>query len=187
MSNAILPEVARTSRLADPYLLWFWNSNVRSTAIVLNSLVRADAQARLNHADRSVDDGRAQGGRWGNTQENAYAMGSLVNYYRKYETVVPDFSAVVTLGDGRSRSTGIQEVGRLEVSGFLDAAGAVGDTRGDPALTFSRAGTGTLFIPPGFVTLGRGDSARARQRVPRGTEIRTVCREWSGRRPPQRG
>jgi hypothetical protein len=37
-------------------------------------------------------------GRWGNTQENAHAMEALVAYYRKYEAVVPDFRAVVTLG-----------------------------------------------------------------------------------------
>ena len=42
MSNAILPEAgaSHVEELADPYLLWFWNSNVRSTAIVLNSLAK---------------------------------------------------------------------------------------------------------------------------------------------------
>ena len=46
MSNAILPEAgsAHVEELSDPYLLWFWNSNVRSTAIVLNTLVRAGAR-----------------------------------------------------------------------------------------------------------------------------------------------
>ena len=49
MSNAILPEAgsSHVEELSDPYLLWFWNSNVRSTAIVLNSLARA-----LDPADR---------------------------------------------------------------------------------------------------------------------------------------
>ena len=43
MSNAIRPEggSAHVQELADPYLLWFWNSNVRSTSIALGSLVRA--------------------------------------------------------------------------------------------------------------------------------------------------
>src|SRR3712207_8601920 len=31
---------AHVEELNDPYLLWFWNSNVRSTAIVLDSMVR---------------------------------------------------------------------------------------------------------------------------------------------------
>ena len=38
IENAVLPEggSAHVEELNDPYLLWFWNSNVRSTAIVLN-------------------------------------------------------------------------------------------------------------------------------------------------------
>ncbi len=149
MSNAILPEAgsAHVEELADPYLLWFWNSNVRSTAIVLNSLVRADAQAQsITPIVRWMMAAR-KSGRWGNTQENAYAMESLVNYYRKYETVVPDFSAVVTLGT--------DEVARQEFKGrSADSKSADFSmpqvlSKGTPGaalpLTFSRAGTGTLF------------------------------------------
>ena len=42
MGNAILPEAAtaHVEELNDPYLMWYWNSNVRSTAIALNSLVK---------------------------------------------------------------------------------------------------------------------------------------------------
>ena len=85
MKNAVLPEggSAHVEELNDPYLLWFWNSNVRSTAIVLESpgaavdagcstcgpMVRWMLAARKN-------------GRWGNTQENAMAMEALVTYYR---------------------------------------------------------------------------------------------------------
>ena len=45
LANAILSEAgsSHVEELNDPYLLWFWNSNVRSTAIVLNSLVNGDA------------------------------------------------------------------------------------------------------------------------------------------------
>ena len=42
---------------------------------------------------------RSKDGRWGNTQENAWAMESLVDYYRKYESETPDFTAVVNLGN----------------------------------------------------------------------------------------
>ncbi len=38
-------------------------------------------------------------GRWGNTQENAHAMESLVAYYRRYEATVPDFTGVAMLGE----------------------------------------------------------------------------------------
>jgi alpha-2-macroglobulin len=86
-------------------------------------------------------------GRWGNTQENAHAMESLVAYYRKYESVVPDFSAVAKLGDteilrrqfkGRTTESTTKALSMTQVLGV----GVAGDTK---ALTFARQGTGTLF------------------------------------------
>jgi uncharacterized protein YfaS (alpha-2-macroglobulin family) len=149
LANAILPEAgsAHVEELSDPYLLWFWNSNLRSTAIALNTLVRAGA------ADTDVRPmvrwmmAARKDGRWGNTQENAHAMESLVAYYRKYETVVPDFSAVVKLGDaeiargqfkGRTTESTMKELAMPRVLG----AGSAGTSQ---ALTFTREGTGTLF------------------------------------------
>ena len=149
LSNAILPEggSAHVEELNDPYLLWFWNSNVRSTAIVLNTLVRAggaDVQARplVRWLLATRKDGR-----WGNTQENAHAMESLVAYYRKYESAVPDFTAVVRLADtelargafkGRTTVAQTKDIPMAQVL----AGGAAGATR---PLTFTREGTGTLF------------------------------------------
>jgi uncharacterized protein YfaS (alpha-2-macroglobulin family) len=149
LSNAILPEAgsAHVEELSDPYLLWFWNSNVRSTAIALNTLVRAGAaDTEIRPMVRWMMAVRKDG-RWGNTQENAHAMESLVAYYRKYETVVPDFSAVVKLGDteiarerfrGRSTESVTKEMAMAQVLG----AGPAGASR---SLTFTRDGTGTLF------------------------------------------
>jgi len=86
-------------------------------------------------------------GRWGNTQENAHAMESLVAYYRRYEAAVPDFTGVAMLGDrvvarepfkGRSTQAAIRDVPMAEI---LDSAPA-GTAR---PLTFARDGTGTLF------------------------------------------
>jgi len=149
MSNAILPEAgsAHVEELADPYLLWFWNSNVRSTAIVLNSLVKGSAQPQaITPIVRWMMAAR-KGGRWGNTQENAYAMESLVNYYRKYETTIPDFSAVVSVGADevaretfKGRSTGSTST-NLSMPQLL-SKGTPGTTL---PLTFNRTGTGTLF------------------------------------------
>ena len=76
------------------YLMWFWNSNARSTAIVLGSLVRdSDDAALVPGTPRGGSCRSVKKGRWGNTQENALAMESLVDYYRKYEKEVPDFTA----------------------------------------------------------------------------------------------
>jgi uncharacterized protein YfaS (alpha-2-macroglobulin family) len=163
MTNAIVPEggSAHVEELSDPYLLWFWNSNVRSTAIVLNSLVRAEAtEIAPRTLVRWLMTVR-KNGRWGNTQENAHAMESLVAYYRKYESTIPDFSAVVTLGGGELARQEFK--GRSSVSVSKDvpmatilAGGAPGastppapqraeDARSGSRLTFTREGSGTLF------------------------------------------
>jgi uncharacterized protein YfaS (alpha-2-macroglobulin family) len=149
MTNAILAETgsAHVEELNDPYLLWFWNSSIRSTAIVLGSLVRASADVdQIRPIVRWLMSARKDG-RWGNTQENAYAMESLVSYYRKYESTIPDFTAVVMLGDrqlaresfsGRSTETTTAEVTMAQVL----ASGRPGS--GQP-LTVARDGAGTLF------------------------------------------
>ena len=149
MSNAILPEggSAHVEELADPYLLWFWNSNVRSTAIVLNTIVKGSA------ADPAVTPlvrwlmAIRKDGRWGSTQENAYALESLVNYYRKYETTVPNFSAVVRLGPdeiAREPFTGRSADARSRDLSLPRVLTSVAPGVSQP-LTFSREGTGTLF------------------------------------------
>jgi uncharacterized protein YfaS (alpha-2-macroglobulin family) len=149
VSNAILPEggSAHVEELADPYLLWFWNSNVRSTAIVLNSVVRAGiADAPMRQLVRWMMAAR-KGGRWGNTQENALAMEALVAYYRKYEPTVPDFRAVVSLGSreltreefrGRSTEASSTNVPMSQVRSTAASGTTV-------PLTFQRDGNGTLF------------------------------------------
>lgn len=154
MSNAVLPEAgsAHVEELSDPYLLWFWNSNTRSTAIVLNSLVRGvAADIAPRPLVRWLMDARKDG-RWGNTQENAYAMEALVAYYRKYESTVPDFRAVVMLGEteiareqfkGRSSTSTTKDVPMPRV--------VAGATPGSTSpLTFTREGAGTLFYTARF-------------------------------------
>ncbi len=149
MSNAVLVEAgsAHVEELSDPYLLWLWSSNVRTTAIVLNSLVKAGvADAPVRQMVRWLMLARKHG-RWGNTQENAHAMQALVNYYRKYEPDVPSFRAIAALGaqelaredfKGRSSSSVTKELSMSQVL----AATPAGTSR---PLTFTREGTGTLF------------------------------------------
>lgn len=155
MANAILPEAgsAHVEELSDPYLLWFWNSNVRSTAIVLNSLVKSALPTGSSPPPPHVRElvrwllNVRKDGRWGNTQENALAMEALVNYYRKFEPSAPDFRAIVTLGEQelareefrkRSAESHTTNVPIAQITGSAPA----GATR---ALTFTREGSGTLF------------------------------------------
>ena len=149
IANAILPEAAtaHVEELNDPYLLWFWNSNVRSTAIALNSLVTADAPGAPYRGLVAWLLRARKNGRWGNTQENAMALEALVAYYRKFEATVPDFTATVALGtaplttarfQGRSADAKGTDV---PMSSILAAA----PPGTDQPLTFTRAGQGTLF------------------------------------------
>ncbi len=149
LANAILAEggSAHVEESDDPYLRWFWSSNVRSTAIVLNTIVRAGVEdAPVRGLVRWMMAARKKG-RWGNTQENAHAMEALVGYYRRYEAAIPDFTAVVTAGDqeiARGQFTGRStrsQTADVPMARTL-ALAAPGSTR---QLTFTREGAGTLF------------------------------------------
>jgi uncharacterized protein YfaS (alpha-2-macroglobulin family) len=148
--NSIQPEGgnAFVNELKDPYLLWFWSSNERSTAIALGTLVRnGQDEAIVKRMVRWLMNVRKDG-RWGNTQENAWAMAALVDYYKKYESEVPDFTAVVTLGaeaiasapfKGRSSDAKVQEFSMAQVL----AKGTPGQKL---PIVFNRDGAaGTLF------------------------------------------
>jgi alpha-2-macroglobulin len=149
MLNAVLPEggSAHVEELSDPYLLWFWNSNVRSTAIVMGSLVRQGGDEQIvKRMVRWLMAVRKKG-RWGNTQENAWAMESIIDYYKKYEAQVPDFTGVVTAGT--------QTLTKQEFHGRTTEAKPKDWTMpqvlqfGTPGtqlpIVFERQGTGTLF------------------------------------------
>ncbi len=149
MSNAILTEAgsAHVEELSDPYLLWFWNSNVRSTSIVLSTLTRTSAADHLVRPLARWLLAARKKGRWGNTQENAWAMEALVAYYRKYESETPDFRAVARLaGDEIARAT---FEGRTTDAVVREMAMPALASRMTPGtrreLTFNREGTGTLF------------------------------------------
>ena len=146
--NAILPEggSAHVEELSDPYLIWFWSSNVRSTALALGSLVRnVPDDPLVPRMVRWLMQVRKQG-RWDDTQENGAALEALVDYYKKYESDPPDFRAVVELGrrtlaaaEFRGRSTDAQtkDLPMREIA----AAGAPGEPLD---LSFRKEGTGTL-------------------------------------------
>lgn len=147
--NAVLTEAgaSHVEELNDPYLLYFWNSNVRSTAIVLDNLVRGDGEVTvIRSMVRWLMDVR-KNARWGNTQENAWAMAALVDFYRKYESVTPDFAATVSLAteplmnaEFRARSTKAQSSDTPMPQ--LLAKGAAGSEK---PLVFRRDGKGTMY------------------------------------------
>ena len=149
IGNAILPEAAtaHVEELSDPHLLWFWNSNVRSTAIALNSLVKANVPGVPYRALVTWLLQARKDGRWGNTQENAMALEALVSYYRRFEATVPDFTATAALGaaplatarfQGRSADAKATDVPMTSILASAPAGS-------EQPLTFTREGAGTLF------------------------------------------
>jgi uncharacterized protein YfaS (alpha-2-macroglobulin family) len=148
LNNAILPEggSAHAEELTDPYLLYFWNSNIRSTAITLGSLTRhGESEQLVKQMVRWLMNARVKG-RWGNTQENVWAMESLVDYYRKYESETPDFTAIVKLGNDAIANDAFK--GRSTVAKSHDVPMAQLQQQHPGAelpVTFDRQGTGTLF------------------------------------------
>jgi len=149
IDNSVLPEGghAFVNELGDPYLLWLWSSNVRSTAIVMGTLVRGGEHEEIVKRMARWMMKVRKGGRWGNTQENAWALAAFVDYYRKYEAETPDFVASVMLGSeplatatfqGRSTEAKTQQFTMQQ----LLSKGSAGQQL---PLVFSREGTGTLF------------------------------------------
>jgi len=173
--NTILAEggASHVEELTDPYLLWYWNSNIRSTAIALGSLVRNDPAdpATTQSIVRWLMQVRKKA-RWGNTQENAWAMSALVDYYRAFEKEIPDFSGVAKLGletlmteafKGRDTKARMTDTPMQK----LAAAAKPGERL---PLAFHREGTGTLFYTaqfsyaPAALTLDAFDSGIRIQR-----------------------
>lgn len=148
IENAILTEAgaSHVEELSDPYLLWYWNSNPRSTALALGSIVRdTDRTTLVPSLVRWLMQVR-RNGRWGNTQENAMAMEALVDYYRKYEKDVPDFTAVVALGADTLMKEPFKGRSSEAKSKSLPMADLAAKFSGKPQdLLFKKEGTGTLF------------------------------------------
>jgi uncharacterized protein YfaS (alpha-2-macroglobulin family) len=144
LTNAISPEAgeAHVEELKDDYLAWLWSSNTRTTAIALGTLVRGgEDEGLVKPMVRWMMKAR-QKGRWGNTQENSWAMEALVDYYRKYESETPDFTGVVTVGANTVAKDAFR--GRSTEAKVHDVPMAQLPTATVPVL-FDKQGTGVLF------------------------------------------
>ncbi|HEX8255286.1 MAG TPA: alpha-2-macroglobulin family protein [Thermoanaerobaculia bacterium] len=168
--NSISPEGghAHVEELDDPYLEWFWSSNVRSTAIVLGTLVRGgEDEEMVKRLVRWLMQQR-KGGRWDDTQENAWALDALVEFYRRYESETPDFVATLSLGGaqlaqqpfrGRSTEAKSQQWSMAEILRHGTAAAP---------MTFTREGTGTLYY---MLRLRYANDVMQQQALNRGFQI----------------
>jgi hypothetical protein len=80
---------------------WIFQSNVRTTAAVLQALL--ESRGQVEFAEKAVKwlVTERKSGRWRTTQENAYVFDALATFYRVYEKTRPDFAATVSI-EGRS-------------------------------------------------------------------------------------
>ncbi len=124
---------------------WNWNSDVRTTAIVLNTLEQMDPQnPLLANSVRWLMSHRSQG-HWQSTQETAWTLLSLANWMRATGELQANYDYAVglndqTIGQGQANASTLRDVWttRVQVSDLLK------DTANN--LVFARSGgSGNLY------------------------------------------
>jgi uncharacterized protein YfaS (alpha-2-macroglobulin family) len=130
---------------------WYWDSSTRSSALVLIAMLRATPEHPLaSKLTRGLLEAR-RGGRWANTQENAFALLALADYAAVYEAEEPRFDGRVWLGN--------TAVADLHVDGrafeFEDAFTPMAELatvaeQADGRLILERAGQGRMYYRVGL-------------------------------------
>ncbi len=132
---------------------WYWDSEVRSSALVLLAMLALEPEHPLVvKLARGLLDAR-RGGRWASTQENAYALLALADYAAVYEAEEPAFEGRIWL-DRRV-------LARVEVAGrspeferaFTPIAALLAADPQDPdasRLILERAGVGRMYYRVGL-------------------------------------
>jgi uncharacterized protein YfaS (alpha-2-macroglobulin family) len=125
------------------------HSNRRVDAIVLDALIEGDPGSDLIPKVVNGLLAHRTRGRWGNTQENVFALLALDSYFKRFEARTPDFVARIWLGDtyvGAHAYKG-RTTERHQSSipmGFLQEASAPQD------LILSKEGPGRLYFRLGL-------------------------------------
>ncbi len=125
--------------------VWNWNSDTRTTAIVLGTLVHTDPQNRLvANAVRWLMSHRT-GGHWASTQETAWTLMALADWMRESGELKGNYNYAVglndkTLAQGKASPETIRQTQTLRV----DVADLLKDAANK--LVFARdAGQGNLY------------------------------------------
>jgi alpha-2-macroglobulin len=138
----------------DSQFTWYWDSDTRSSAILLIAMLRTDPQHPLvSKLTRGLLESR-RGGRWSNTQENAYALLALADYAAVYEADAPDFDGRVWLNNTMLTSVHVEGRAFEFEHGFtamdtLLGVGAGAQANDDPLL-LERAGQGRMYYRVGL-------------------------------------
>ena len=139
----VTPTEAHFEEGDDPSLAWVYSSNLRTTAIILQTLIETGIDNALIPQIARWVVARRESGHWRSTQEDLYVLHALNDYFSAYEAETPDFGFRVALdartvlqGTFRERRAAAKQVG-LGLSD-LRAGKKV-------ALTITKDGTGTLY------------------------------------------
>jgi uncharacterized protein YfaS (alpha-2-macroglobulin family) len=155
LSNALRVEgdEAHVQELNPDALGWIWHSNTRSTAVVLDGLVRR-GDGTSTETPTTIVSGLVRwllaaqrNGHWGDTQSNATTLQGMVSYYRRFERDVPDMTATATLGTtqlGTATFRGRSVVSQQIAVAMPQVLRAVASGSTAP-LTLSKTGTGRLY------------------------------------------
>jgi uncharacterized protein YfaS (alpha-2-macroglobulin family) len=94
----IAPTTAHFEERPDFDLWWCFDSNTRTTALIMQALIETQPESPLvpKIVRWLIEEQRV--GRWRTTQENLYVVDALATYMRAFEKDEPDFRATITLG-----------------------------------------------------------------------------------------
>jgi uncharacterized protein YfaS (alpha-2-macroglobulin family) len=139
----VSPTEAHFEEGDDSSLDWIYSSNLRTTALILQTLVETGVENPLIPQIARWIVARRESGHWRSTQEDLYVLYALNDYYRVYETANPDLGFRVALDAGtvlegtfRERRAAAKEV-RVGLSGLRGGTTV--------PLTITKDGMGTLY------------------------------------------
>lgn len=100
---------------------WNWNSDTRTTAIVLDALLELNPDNPLNAGAVRWLMRNREGGHWASTQETAWTLMALTDWMVKSGELQADYGYAVQLndekiGEGQVSSTTLEETRRLRVA-----------------------------------------------------------------------
>jgi hypothetical protein len=157
---------------------WYWDSSVRSSALTLMALLRAEPEHPLaSKLTRGLLEAR-RGGRWSNTQENAYALLALADYAAVYEAEEPRFDGRVWLGNTALASVHVEgrefafEDAFTPMTELITAA-----DQADDRLILERAGQGRMYYRVG---LEWASTATDKPAKAEGIELTRTLRDSNG-------
>lgn len=120
------------------------HSSLRSNALALMALLDAGDTSTLPEKVAVYLLGKRRNGFWRNTQENAWSLLALSEYYRRRESQPIDFQASVRLGDRKLPATTFREIRSEIVQLAMEELTRLAPNR-ELEVAFEKSGSGRLF------------------------------------------